>query len=258
MKKLKQILSNKNTVTLFGAVLIVLVLYAFYNIRLNQAISPIRVPYAIQEIPPRTKITNDMIGYLEITQNALKGDVYTNVKTQIIEKNMYTNANCTIPAGSLFYTKLLINETDLQNSYTSQIADGMLAYNFDVSMESTYGNSMYPGNEVDLYFRGIDSNGLIMVGKFYEKIKVLDVKDSSGRPVFEGTTEVRTPSQMILEVDNECHLVLRAAEKLSDVEIILVPYGTTLSSETDEEKNKVVLTHEEIKQYIESRATLIQ
>ena len=77
MKKLKQILSNKNTVTLIGAILIVLVLYVFYNIKVNQATTPIRVPYAIQTIPGRTKVTKDMIGYLEITQSALKGDVYT-------------------------------------------------------------------------------------------------------------------------------------------------------------------------------------
>ena len=38
MKKLKQILSNKNTVTLIGAILIVLVLYVFYNIRVNHKI----------------------------------------------------------------------------------------------------------------------------------------------------------------------------------------------------------------------------
>ena len=65
MKKLKQVLSNKNTVTIIAAILIVLVLYFFYNWRVSQATSPIRVPYATQTIPPRTQITDDMIGYVE-------------------------------------------------------------------------------------------------------------------------------------------------------------------------------------------------
>ena len=58
MKKLKQILSNKNTVTLIAAVLIVVVLYFFYNWRVSQATSPVRVPYAIQAIAPRTECFN--------------------------------------------------------------------------------------------------------------------------------------------------------------------------------------------------------
>ena len=61
MKKLKQILSNKNTVTFIAAILIVLVLYFFYNWRINQATSPVRIPSAVQTIPPRTQITKDMI-----------------------------------------------------------------------------------------------------------------------------------------------------------------------------------------------------
>ena len=89
MKKLNQILSNRNTVTFIGIILIVIVLYVFYNWRINSAISPLRVPYAIQEIGPRTKITNDMIGYMDITQTAIKGDVLTNANTQIL--GMYTN-----------------------------------------------------------------------------------------------------------------------------------------------------------------------
>ena len=87
MKKLKQILSNKNTVTFIGVILIVLVLYFFYNWRVNSAISPVRVPYAAQAIGPRTKITNDMIGYLEIQQSSMKGKVLTNANISDKEIN---------------------------------------------------------------------------------------------------------------------------------------------------------------------------
>ena len=80
------------------------------------------------------------------------------------------------------------------------MAEGMVAYPLDVTMKSTYGNSVYQGDKIDLYFRGRSDEGLVMVGKFIENIKVLIVKDSSGRNVFENTSEAGTPSQMILEV----------------------------------------------------------
>ena len=79
MKKLKSILSNRNTVTFIGIILIALVLYAFYKWNVNNLTSPVRIPYANQTINPRTKITSDMISYVEMPSAAIKGNVVTNV-----------------------------------------------------------------------------------------------------------------------------------------------------------------------------------
>ena len=254
MKKLKQILSNKNTVTFIGIVLIVLVLYFFYNYRVSQATTPVRVPYAVQTIAPRTQITNDMIGYLEITQSALKGNVLTNVNTQIL--GMYTNVNSMIPAGSLFYQSAVVREEELPDSFLINITEGYVPYNFSVSMWSTYGNSMYPGNYVDVYFKGVGDDGLLMVGKLIENVKILAVKDSSGHHVFENTTEERAPSQIIFEVPEEIHLLLRKAEYIRNAEVILVPTNASLQAENGEEV-KINVTSETIRQYIESMSSNI-
>lgn len=258
MKRLKQILSNKNTVTLIAAILIVLVLYFFYNWRLDQAISPIRVPYALQTIEPRTKITEDMIGYLEISQDAIKGNIVTNADYLINNKSgdMYTNVNSVIPQGSLFYRTQVILEAELPDSFLVNIPDGYIPYNFSVDIESTYGNSMYPGNYVDVYFKGVNESGMLMVGKLIENVKILAVKDSGGRHVFEASSEERTPSQIIFAVTNEIHLMLRKAEYIRDAEVILVP--STVSLELEEEEIVINVTSETIKQYISSQAITIE
>ena len=38
-------------------------------------------------------------------------------------------------------------------------------------METTYGNSIYPGNYIDIYMKAINENGQLMVGKLVENIK---------------------------------------------------------------------------------------
>ena len=63
---LKRFLSNKNTVTIIGIVLGIVVLYIGYNMRVKQAINPVKVPFAKEEIASRTLITEDMIGFIEI------------------------------------------------------------------------------------------------------------------------------------------------------------------------------------------------
>lgn len=43
---LKKFLTNKNTVTVVGVVLAIVILYVGYNMRINQAITPVTVPSA--------------------------------------------------------------------------------------------------------------------------------------------------------------------------------------------------------------------
>ena len=253
MKKLKQILSNKNTVTFIAALLIVLVLYFFYNWRLNQATSPIKVPYANQTINPRTKITSDMISYVDIPGASIKGNVVTNANDII---NKYTNVNASIPAGSLIYQSQIVRQEELPDSFLIDIEEGYVPYNFDVDIKSTYGNSIYPGNYVDVYFKGIQ-DGKLMVGRLLENVKVLAVKDSSGRHVFETNDSDRTPSQIIFAVTPEIHLLLRKAEYINGVEIILVPNNTSLKLEDSEEEVAINVKSETIKNYIEERSVYV-
>lgn len=247
MRNLKNLLANKNVVTILGAVLIVIVLYAFYNWRVSQATSPIRIPYATVAIQPRTEITNDMIGYLEVPQSALKGNVLTNVNTQIL--GMYTNVNCVIPEGSFFYKDSIVKFAELPDSFLIDIPENMVAYNFKVNTLTTYGNSMYPGNYVDVYFKGVDDTKIIL-GKLVQNVKILAVKDSNGNHVFENNTEERTPNQIIFAVTEEISGLLRTAEYINDAEIILVPTNVSYRYETDQIVTDITST--EIKEYIEN------
>ncbi len=114
---------------------------------------------------------------------------------------------------------------------------------------STYGNSVYPGNYVDLYFKGVE-DGKIILGKLVQNVKVLAVKDSSGRHVFENTAENRSPSQIIFAVTDEMHELLRIAEYISNQELILVQKNVSYKIE-DTKEIVTEITSEEIKTFIE-------
>ena len=255
--KLKNLLSNKNVVTILGAILIVVVLFAFYKWRVNQAINPISVPYAKQVIGPRTQITSDMIDYVEVQQSALKGSVLINAARDII--NMYTNVNTTIPEGGFFYKDLIVRFEDLADSFLIDMPkdkDGnyMQAYNFKVNVEKTYGNSIYPGNYVDIYFRTVD-NEKVLYGKLATNVKALAVKDQNGNHVFENITENRKPNQIILAVTDELSSLLRVAESLSDSDLIIVPTNVIYRPDYEETKDSIVteVSDEDIKGFIEQR-----
>ena len=233
-------------------------LYFFYNYRVNKAITPIRVPYALVTIGPRTEITSDKIGYLEIQPSALKGNVLTRFDKDIEGK--YTNVNCTIPSGSMFYgkgtddaTSCIVEQKELADSFLSEkeiVTDGMIPYNFKVNMSSTYGNSIYYNTYVDIYFKGV-TGGKIILGKLITNVKVLAVKDSAGRHVFENMNENRSPSQIIFAVTEEMSDLLRVAEYIKDAELIIVPTGISYRATSENGEIATELSDAEVKAYIE-------
>lgn len=253
--KLKKFLQNKNTVTLIGVALILAILYFGYNWRIKQAVTPVKVPYAKVTIQPRTKITEDMIGYIEVLPSMINSDTIKNVQN-IVGK--WSNYNTLIPAGSLFYNTTVITSAELPDSALVSIPEGYTAFNLSVNTNTTYGNSIFPNNYIDIYLKALDPNGKPMVGKLVENVKVLAVKDKNGRHVFENSEEERTPATIIFAVPEDIHILLRQALSLSNVKTVsaeLIPVPTTESYSA--EPGALRLTSTSLKDFIESNAGLI-
>lgn len=249
---MKRFLSNKNTVTIIGVLVCILVLYLGYNWRINQAIQPVRIPYANQTIQPRTLITEDMVSYMQVPPSYLKGKSYVSKSSLIIGK--YSNYNSIIPEGSLFFKDTIIDERDLPDSAFGDVPTGYTVFNFPVNMTSTYGNSMFPGNYINLYFKAIDDDGKILFGKLISNIELLDVKDSAGNHVFENTSVSRTPSSLIFAVPENVHLLLRKAMYLTSISAELIPVPNT---ETLTETDAVTVSSQQIQEFILGKTTLV-
>ncbi len=229
---LKRFIKNKNTITILGVLVIVGLLYFGYTYQINTQVKPVRVAVAATTIQPRTLIKDDMVTYIEIPQSAITSNTVRS-SADIVGK--YSNYNTIIPAGSMFYKETVISADELPDSAFVDVKEGQRPYQFPVSMESTYGNSIFPGNRIDIYMKAVDDQGQVMVGKLLENIEVLGVKDSSGKNVFENSEESRTPAYLIFGVTEEIHLLLRKAEYLYSysVELFPVPYGSVAPTEGD-------------------------
>ena len=63
---MKKFLGNKNTVTILGVLLCIVILIVGYNRTINSQIKLTQVPYATQTIQPKTLITSDMVGSMSV------------------------------------------------------------------------------------------------------------------------------------------------------------------------------------------------
>ena len=246
---LKRFFMNKNTITILAVFASVLILYFGYNYRIKQATTPVSIPYAKVDIQPRTQITEDMIGYVKVPSSMLTNNTVRSVKDIV---GYYANYNTLIPSGSLFYKSTLVTWKEMPDSAWADIPDGYTVVSLNVNTESTYGNSIFPGNYIDLYYAARDENGKLLLGKLIESIEVLAVKDSSGRHVFENSKGGLTPSSLIFAVPEYMHLLLRKAGYLSG-ELIPVPRNASYS----ENPSATIVSSEYIEDFILSQTVIL-
>ncbi len=252
---IKKFLSNKNTVTVLGVVAAIVVLYVAYNMRVKSAINPINVPYATKEINPGTQITSDMVGTRAVPPSMLEGDV---IRTQgdVIDK--YSDADTVIPEGSLFYRSVVVEKEQLPDNIILDYPKGYVLYNMSVDTASTYGNSVYPGNYIDIYLKAVNriaentqmtaDADKIMLGKLMSNIKVLAVKDSSGQPVFSNLDEQRTPAMIVFALPEEYYILLKKAEFLRTYDSTLIPVPTNESLK--DEPGDLQISSDQLKDWI--------
>ena len=209
---IKRFLKNKNTVTILAVLLALGILYLAYSYRIKVATEPVNVPYAINEIGPRTLITDDMVSTRKVPGGIVQGGVYTTVDS-IVGK--YVNNDSVIPSGGLFYEGMIVEWEKLPSSEFEDIPDCYTVYALPVDDETTYGNSIFPGNYIDLYYRTsrtINGRQVVWFGKFIESIKVLSVTSGDGKNVFETTGDPESPAYLLFSVPNNIFRLLKVSE----------------------------------------------
>ena len=252
LDSLKRFFKNKNTVTIIGVILVLVLLYWGYSSQIKKSVTPVTIPVAKVTIPPRTQITNDMIAEVSVSSIAVSENVY---RTRNILIGKYTNVNTIVPKGSMFYQEAVVNETDFKDSIFDDLEEGKIPYLFSVSMESSYGNSIYPKDTVDIYMKAIDENGKIVVGKLLEDVTVLAVRDSSGNDVFQDMANIKTPSYFVFSLSEEIHILMRKAAYIStnSIELFPVPHGRTYVSE-----GETRVSTEYLKDFINSKSVILE
>lgn len=85
--------------------MLVFIIYSIYSCRNKINISPVTVPYALEQIASGTKIDKSIVGFREVPPSMINRDVITD-ENEIIGK--YVVSNTVIKKGSLFYKSSFI------------------------------------------------------------------------------------------------------------------------------------------------------
>ena len=227
----------------------------FVSYKINKILETkyIEIPYAKVAIQPKTEITIDMIEIKSVPENLMpEGDFYKYIN-DIVGK--YSDVNTVIEEGSLFYKNLLTEKKYLSDSYKYDVPSGNSIINYSISKNMPYGNSIMPGDYIDIYIKSSSEkiNNEVMFGKFLSNIHVLAIKDKEGQHVFENPEEVRIPAYMLFALPEEQHLLLRKIlylQEESDIELLFIPNTEELPNDI-----KITISDKDIVKFINERTT---
>ncbi len=230
---MKRVLGNKGVVTILAMIVCFVIIFFAYRYRVEKEINAISVPYAVRRIDARTEITEDMVGSVKVASSMVTETVIQN-RNDVIGK--YVNYNTYIPAGSLFYNTAIVTWDAMPDSAWSNIYTDYTIFSLPVGVTTTYGNSIFPGDKIDLYYKTYDNDKLVF-GELIKGIEVLAVKDSNGKHILKKSAEQQNAVALIFSVPEDMHLLLRKAIDLTGSDsIIPIPRNanynptTTISS----------------------------
>ncbi len=235
LSTIQRFLGNKNTVTILAVLAGVIVLWYFYNQRVNAAITTISIPYSTERMEPGTKIDLEKVDFKEITKTTTnKTDIVLNINDLDGKYICLTNA---IPQNGFFYKSQLCEEKQAPDSILGEIPEGYTLYNLKVNNEMTYSNTIVRGSYIDLYVSAVDDDRNIIFGRLIESIEVLAVRDSQGKDLYWDAT-AGDAAELLFAVPEEYHLLLEVAELLTtnNVKISPVPRSKSYTQNPGETK----------------------
>lgn len=224
---IKNILLNRNMVTILAVLAGVILLWFFYNMTLENAVNPQRVPVAARTLTAKEEITEEDIEYVEVSGDILhEASIITN-SNQL--RGYYVKNETSITEGAMFYSEQVVKRSELKEREQEDLPEGYTLYQLAVNNNTTYANSIYPGDKIDLWLR-VDNGGTIIYDEFINSIEVIAVKNASGENIFDadGSGE---PAWLLFAVNFEMFEYLNLIEDISGMYIYPVPRNELYTTE---------------------------
>ena len=158
------------------------------------------------------------------------------------EDNFDVNYNTFIPEGGLFYRSAVTTWDNMPDSAWADIEEGNTIISLNVGNDTTYGNSIYPGDHIDLYYSnverktGANATSKPFIGPLIKGIKLLAVKDKDGKHIFKKGPDQKEAQELIFSVNDSNFLFLKRAMSISGGKIIPVLRNQKYAQGAEQEK----------------------
>lgn len=191
---------------------------------------------AAHDINPRSRIEEKDIVSVPVAKAYILNHAVTD-KSEIIGK--YTDIQGKIPAGSLFYESMLIDEKDMPDHPSAMLKEGQAA--FGIKADAASIGSLLPGQRADIHISITKEDHSVINGCLIEHARIISLKDHQGKEMnLKDDTSV--PYMIEFAVNREDLDILELAQASGEFHIYVNSdaYDTSKESQLKEDSDVTV------------------
>ena len=207
-------------------VLFIVCYFILVNLCVDYKLNLVEVYVAARDINPRTKVREEDMALIKVPAIYVEEKAYR-TKEEIVDK--YTDIQGKIPKGSLFYTSMLYDESELPDYPSTQLLDGQVAYSIAADMANVQLNSIVSGQRIDIYVTLTKGLEMPLVDCLISNARVVSIRDNKGYDITHPKSN-KTPYIMIVALSEESIEYMSKAEELGEIKI----YASSKTYESNE------------------------
>lgn len=210
----------------FAAMAILFLNYVLFHIYVNEKLDLKTTYVAARDIPPRSRIKEEDLVEVRMPTAYLLDGTYSR-KNEIIGR--YTEIQGMIPAGSLFYRRMLFDAEELPDT-ASQLRSGQTAYAM-LTDRSMLG-SIIPGQRADIHVSLKERTGQVITGCLIKGARVISITDHKGLSL-DDPDSTGVPYMCEIAVSTADIRMLSVAEAAGDIRLFATDdsYDTALEAQ---------------------------
>lgn len=201
-----------------------------FKIALDKNLDLVEVPVAKVKIEPRTKIKEEMIETVKMPRVSLNEDC-TISKKDIIGK--ISEIEGIIPKGSMFYTSMLFDESELPDYPALKLKEGQNVFSLASDLMKSSGNSLVNNQKVDIYVTIQQKKENPVTDLLLSSVRILNVLDKKG--VDMRVSELNVPSVINLAVNSDDLVLLKKASEMGRIDLFATSYPQEEECKLNEE-----------------------
>lgn len=219
--------NKKVLISCSGIILLAAVNAFLFQIMLDRSLDLVSVYISSMPILPRTEITEEMITTITVPSAYLNENTVLN-KDEIIGK--WTDLQGLIPMGSMFYKSMLYDMKELPDMPSLMLKDGQAVYSMTTDLVKCAGNSLVPGQKIDIYCMVEIQRNHPIVDLLISNVRILSLKDRNGEDL-ESEKSRNVPYVITLALEKTQIPILTTALSVGEINL----YASSSSYQNAEE-----------------------
>lgn len=188
-----------------------------FDVAVKNSVDYIEIPVAAVLITPRTKISESHIRMERVPSAMVSDSIHKSIDDIV---DLWVKYSVTLAPGSFFYHEYVEVAENVGDHPQLMLEHGQGVASLAVDLLTSAGNTLLPGQYVDIVFTSKDKRKPIVSDVIFRSVRVLAVKDRNGLDMSDPKSQ-KIPAVALLALNQQDIPLFLHAQIFGDIDLII-------------------------------------